>query len=339
MCCKRDAFPVKDPQGSGTRVCAAAVAYRNPAELRTLLASLVAQTRRPDALFLVDNSVESAAVMANRSVFDELSDAFYSSSFYALPANVGSAGGFKFCMQQAYAEGFDWVWLLDQDGAADPLCLERLLEARDGTCAVLCPVVRSIADRATELAFRANISFWGNFSPVYVASGKEARQITGFATHGVLIGRLAVDEAGYYDDRNFFCGWEDYDYAFRILRCRLPVKLVSIAVVYHPDLGVKYNEARRGELSPLSRLYVRLNAFLPMPVFLGVAGRGKGELGELRNTARLRMYRKNLGRFRYVADFLFSSFVLCLLRLVGKRIPLAESLRMYLKTFGEGFVE
>jgi rhamnopyranosyl-N-acetylglucosaminyl-diphospho-decaprenol beta-1,3/1,4-galactofuranosyltransferase len=44
-----------------------------------------------------------------------------------LPENLGGAGGFEHGIERANADGYEWIWLLDDDTFADERCLETLL--------------------------------------------------------------------------------------------------------------------------------------------------------------------------------------------------------------------
>jgi rhamnopyranosyl-N-acetylglucosaminyl-diphospho-decaprenol beta-1,3/1,4-galactofuranosyltransferase len=45
-----------------------------------------------------------------------------------LEANLGGAGGFERGLERAHRDGYEWIWLLDDDTFADERCLETLLE-------------------------------------------------------------------------------------------------------------------------------------------------------------------------------------------------------------------
>ena len=48
--------------------------------------------------------------------------------YYKTKNYIGSAGGFRRGMAIAHENGFDWVWLLDQDSTVSPNCLIALLK-------------------------------------------------------------------------------------------------------------------------------------------------------------------------------------------------------------------
>jgi rhamnopyranosyl-N-acetylglucosaminyl-diphospho-decaprenol beta-1,3/1,4-galactofuranosyltransferase len=309
-------------------VCAVTVAYKNPEELACLLKSLACQTRPIDGLIIIDNSEETAFIDSNKKIFNSLLLEVPYREYIVTDKNMGSAHGFKAGMELSYFRGFDWVWLLDQDGTADHECLEHICEfSREA--AVLCPKVISLENQKDELGFRGRINCWGGFYPVFAAGSSRKRiPITMFATHGVMISRTAISETGYYDDRNFFCGWEDIDYSHRLKKNGIKMCLIPDAAVYHPDMSVKY---KTGLIHWTSRLYMFLNSYLPLPAFLGTVSKiGKStELGIIRNKTRVALTKKHLRGFRFWIALFFSFFCLVMMKAIGRPVLFLDSLKMY----------
>jgi len=70
-----------------------------------------------------------------------------------MPANVGGAGGFKHGLEAAYEEGYDWMWLLDDDTLAEETCLEALLAGASGQ-------LRNLATMGGNLLQRTRCSYF-----------------------------------------------------------------------------------------------------------------------------------------------------------------------------------
>jgi rhamnopyranosyl-N-acetylglucosaminyl-diphospho-decaprenol beta-1,3/1,4-galactofuranosyltransferase len=216
------------------QVCAATVAYNNPEELTRLLSSLTNQGPPLRGLIVIDNSDHSYTA-ENRKIFDTHSKQYPFARYYKTKSNVGSAGGFRHGMKIAHENGFDWIWLLDQDGVASDLCLTELLKrADDGD--ILYPKKVDI-DRPW-VVFKSCLkkNFFGHLRLVRCA---DMCQIDAFGTHGVLISKKVMDSIGYYNACNFFIGYEDYDYARRALQAKFAIIAVVAAEVRHPDLRRK----------------------------------------------------------------------------------------------------
>lgn len=312
-------------------VCAGIVAYRNPVELHRVLQSLAEGSRVPDALLVVDNTVEESLLRANRTVFDGIAPAFPSAEYVVAESNVGSAGGFRICMEWTHRNGIDWVWLLDQDGTVGSACLESLLAvAADGD--VLAPRVLSLGDGKTELGLRSNLTFWGRLRIVYSGLAHVPQPITTFATHGVLISAQAMGTIGYYDDEAYFCGWEDHDYSKRLYDAGVRTLLVPEAIVFHPDLGEKYDTKMKGHIPLARRLFMTVDLHLPMPLYFETWDPVRDERlsGSARTDGKRAYIKKHINGFRYWSGFFYSVLCLVLMKLAGRKVAFRESVRMYL---------
>ena len=221
------------------QICAVTVAYNNPNELVRLLCSLQAQ-QGLNGLIVVDNSREICA-SENEAIFRRHSSCYSFALYVRAEENVGSAGGFSCGMKIAHKKGFDWVWLLDQDGTVENGCLTSLLQ-KAGSADILCPKIVDI-DRPSLVSLQSGAvqNFWGRM--VWRAF-TESRNISYFATHGALISRRVLDVVGYYDPRHFFVGSEDSDYAFRSTSEDMIIHLVSEAKARHPDIFFRNPETR-----------------------------------------------------------------------------------------------
>ncbi len=88
-----------------------------------MLDGLAAQTHRPDAVYIVDN----ASSDHTREVLDRWHGGDLPLRVTHSPDNLGGAGGFHLGLRQAYGDGFDRIWLMDDDVVPAPDCLAVLL--------------------------------------------------------------------------------------------------------------------------------------------------------------------------------------------------------------------
>jgi hypothetical protein len=223
------------------QICAVTVAYNNPKELARLLRSL--QTHQSlNGLIVLDNSREEY-FKENEAIFRMYADRYQFTHLAHPKKNIGSAGAFCQGMKIAHEKEFDWVWLLDQDGTAEKGCLASLLR-NAGQADILCPQIVNIDNPEMVLPQSGAVqNFWGRM--VWIAF-TESRNISFFATHGVLISKSVLDRIGYYDPHNFFVGSEDSDYAFRSTAEHMVIRLVVEAKACHPDARYRSLEKRRG---------------------------------------------------------------------------------------------
>lgn len=106
------------------RIVAVVVAWNRRDLLAQTLAGLAAQTRRPDAVVVIDNaSTDDSA---------ELADAHPAvTEVVTLPTNTGGAGGFAAGIARAVVRhGAQAVWIMDDDTVPTPTALEELQRAR-----------------------------------------------------------------------------------------------------------------------------------------------------------------------------------------------------------------
>jgi GT2 family glycosyltransferase len=159
--------------------------------------------------------------------------------------NLGSAGGWRRSIEYAIAEGFDAVWLMDDDGfpKADALAaLERAMKS-DVACASSI-VVRE--DMPTHFVFpvaKLNKSglpvIWG--APRKMGKIDELRQSArggeypfAYLFNGALVSTEAAKKIGNVN-AGFFIFGDEVDYFFRL---RSAGKVISVidAIHFHPDV-------------------------------------------------------------------------------------------------------
>src|ERR1051326_214995 len=119
-----DAGPTAREGGQAMKVIAMVVTYNRRDLLLESLAAVLAQTRAPGKVIVVDNASEDGTAAAVR-------DQFPAVYLAELRRNSGGAGGFAAGMTLALADGADLIWLMDDDTVPEPGALAALLDARD----------------------------------------------------------------------------------------------------------------------------------------------------------------------------------------------------------------
>ncbi|HEY8300312.1 MAG TPA: glycosyltransferase [Jatrophihabitans sp.] len=104
---------------------AVVVTFNRRELLLAALDALDAQTRRPDAVIVVDNASTDATADAVRARAGAV-------ALHVLDRNTGGAGGFAYGMAAALRAAADLIWLMDDDTIPEPDALEALLAARAG---------------------------------------------------------------------------------------------------------------------------------------------------------------------------------------------------------------
>ena len=217
--------------GARETVAVVIVTYNRADLLRLMLDGLVAQTHRPDAVIVVDN----ASTDHTREVLDAYTG--LELQRLHLETNTGGSGGFRAGVSAAYDQGFDRIWLVDDDVVPAPDCLEVLM-SQDEAC-VMC--VRE--DLRGHLVEKAAVDFdlsrpWSirpKRASVQTSYGERAAmpervELDVVVFEGFLVRREVVAAIGLPDD-TFFIFYDDVDFALRARRAGYRIWAIRDAVL------------------------------------------------------------------------------------------------------------
>lgn len=212
------------------RVCAVVVTYNRKELLRECLEALLGQTRKVDHILVVDNASTDGTEEMLKAEFPQV-------EILRLPENQGCTRGFYEGMKRAYEMGFDWLWLMDDDGKPAKDCLEHLL-ARAGQAAVLVPV------QVDSLGRRYGAGYWRvRHIPAELRGDEGVVKVELFTFVGPLLHRTVCRAVG-YPPKDFFIGFDDWEYSMRIRRAGFSAIAVKEAIIYH-EYGGKTIIVRR----------------------------------------------------------------------------------------------
>jgi rhamnopyranosyl-N-acetylglucosaminyl-diphospho-decaprenol beta-1,3/1,4-galactofuranosyltransferase len=194
-----------DEHGS---VAAVVVTYNRKDYLAELLPSLLTQTRPLDAVYVVDNASTDGTEEFLKSEYPDHPVV----RTMRLETNSGGSGGFYAGVRQAFLDGHDWFWLMDDDVTALPDGLEGLLRlAGDAGCV-----------HGRRIDFHGGAFFWqprmnerlGIPLPYLrdpFAEGNKVFETNSGVFEGMLVRRDVVAAIGPPDPR-FFITWDDAVY-------------------------------------------------------------------------------------------------------------------------------
>lgn len=252
-----------DPATAGDeRVCAIVITYERPELLGRCLDALLAQSRHPDHVLVVDNASRDGTGEMVRDRFG------HAVELLELPENVGGAGGFYAGMRAAYERGFGWLWLMDDDSLPTVEALERLLDGAHRAPGDGPPLV--VGSRVVWKNGRNHPmnNPWPRWRwPLASAAAVRQRLVLVRATTFVsaLVRREAVERFG-LPLAHYFIWGDDMEYFGRMLR-ENPGYLVPDSVVYHwtakPHTGVSHAGGRFYYHVRNSLWIVRGSAFTP----------------------------------------------------------------------------
>lgn len=219
------------PTAPRETVAVVVVTFNRADLLARVLDGLAAQTRRPDAVIVVDN----ASTDHTRDVLEARTDLPLHVTWSE--ENLGGAGGFHLGVRAAYDGGWDRVWLIDDDVVPAPDCLARLMavdedcltSVREDLSGALVEKAAVDFDLRNPLAIRPKRSA---VDTVYAdrASMPELVEVHNVAFEGFMARRRVVEEIG-FPDPAFFIFYDDAEYAVRARRAGHRIWAVRDAVL------------------------------------------------------------------------------------------------------------
>jgi rhamnopyranosyl-N-acetylglucosaminyl-diphospho-decaprenol beta-1,3/1,4-galactofuranosyltransferase len=206
------------------KVIAVVVTYNRSALLSECIAALRSQTRPVDKILVVNNgSTDSTENWLQQQNDIE----------FVTQGNLGSGGGFNTGIRLAHGKGFDWIWLMDDDGFPKNDALEKLLENdNDQLCLRNCAVINK-EDKKTFV--------WktGNYSRIDEVKFPVIRNFA-HPFNGTLLHRKIIERVGLPKKELFIWG-DETEYFYRIIRKnRIPYYTNANSIHYHPESAYSY---------------------------------------------------------------------------------------------------
>ncbi|MCS7004614.1 MAG: glycosyltransferase family 2 protein [Cytophagales bacterium] len=225
------------------KIAAVIVTFNRLPLLQECIESLLNNTRKPDTIYVVNNGSTDGQTP------QWLDTQPYLKVIHQ--ENVGSAGGFYTGIKRAYEDGYDWVWLMDDDGKPAPDALEKLLNAAlqipDGK--VFNSIVINKNDaKKDEIVFGYNVGMNVNdMSNVMTYHSLKELLATGNKIfdggaqffNASLIHRVVIEKVGLPDARLFIRG-DEVEYLFRIQKAGFKTYTVAESIIFHPKPASVY---------------------------------------------------------------------------------------------------
>lgn len=272
-----------------SRVCALIVTYNRKELLKRNIDSLLKQSEPVDIL-IYDNASPDRPIDYLTSQGLEIEKLSEGENFeavemkrlmaYTAPNNTGGAGGFSKGIDIIYGMGYEYIWLMDDDGYClntDTLsCIMRHVKDKNGSnrkamfnSLVICQPKEDGGDdrlsftifgeRDLELALRAAFELPGKeaLNREYEKTGELFGEISSF--NGTFFSRELVREIGTVNPEYFIYG-DDTDYLERAIIAGYELITVPESRYYHPDSGMGYRRFM-GRMVAMRNMSVR-NTYL-----------------------------------------------------------------------------
>ena len=208
------------------KAIAVVVSYNRQALLSECINALRNQTKRPDAILVVNNGSTD-----NTEAWLESQD----DVFYITQKNLGSGGGFNTGITWAYQKGYSWIWCMDDDGYPKEDALEKLLANEGNERALLNCAVLNKND------MRSFVWKTGKFATIDEVN-EEVIEGIGHPFNGTLIHRSIVERVGVPKSSLFLWG-DETEYYYRIVKKnKYPVKTIASSIHYHPPAAFTYKK-------------------------------------------------------------------------------------------------
>jgi GT2 family glycosyltransferase len=182
---------------SNDKVVAVVSTYNKPNDLRRCLYSLLSQIFAPKIILVVDGSETDETKQMIHREFPQV-------KYVRIRENVGGSGQFYIGLKLAYKEGYDWIWVMDDDVE---------IVRNDG--------LRILLNKAYELKNKGVPL--GAIIPLQLAKGRIAKVGPLSIFVGGLISREAIMKVG-FPRHDFFIYYDDVEYAYRIIRAGFSIK-------------------------------------------------------------------------------------------------------------------
>ncbi len=200
------------------KAIAVVVSYNRQALLSECITALRKQSRKLDAILVVNNG----STDNTEKWLLEQPDVFF-----VTQKNVGSSGGFNTGIAWAYKHGYSWIWCMDDDGYPNEDALEKLLVSETPVRSLINCAVINKEDKKT---FVWKTKDYKTIDEVDV----DIIHGIGHPFNGTLLHRTIVEKVG-VPRKSLFLWGDETEYYYRIVKKhKFPVYTVANSIHYHP---------------------------------------------------------------------------------------------------------
>lgn len=213
-------------------VAAVVVTYNRKILLVECLAALLAQTVPLSRIYVIDNASTdgTGTLLQDKGLLDR--DVV---RYVRMEVNGGGSGGFYAGMELAFSDGWEWIWVMDDDAIARPDALAQLFApdvAADDVVARACRVID--ADGLVQIEHRGYFDSKRYQIPLSDDEYERPVVTIDYASFvGLAVRREAMQSVG-LPKREFFIANDDLEYTLRLRHAGRTV-VVRDSVIVHKD--------------------------------------------------------------------------------------------------------
>jgi rhamnopyranosyl-N-acetylglucosaminyl-diphospho-decaprenol beta-1,3/1,4-galactofuranosyltransferase len=242
------------------RIATVVVTYNRKELLIKSLESIRKQTLKPDAIYIIDNLSTDGTVemLLEKKYIPFLPDKQISNdqiikssvkSYSDLSGDIivhyvrkfendGGAGGFYAGINYAYIDGYDWFWLMDDDGIAHNEQLRELIVKSQEKSIMFANALVCNINKPDELAF-GGLNNGNDF--ITTRNAACATKFINYSINpfnGTLVNRLVISKIGNVKKEMFIWG-DETEFTLRAIKFGfIPVTITS-AIHLHPVIRAK----------------------------------------------------------------------------------------------------
>ena len=213
-------------------VAAVVVTFNRLEKLKTVIASLEAQTLPLEKLLIIDNASTDGTADYLATLTTTVAHEVVS-----METNTGGAGGFSEGMRRGYESGADHVWIMDDDCYPKPDALANLVRGFDEAVDELgpdvpfaCSVVEFTDGSICEMNNPETTWDWGRL----LVKGQQNVMVKACSFVSVLVPRWAIAKYG-LPYKDYFIWFDDREYTLRLTGVCPGVQVLDSVVIH--DMG------------------------------------------------------------------------------------------------------
>lgn len=211
-----------------TRVALLVLNYRGVDDTLACLAAVGQLDPAPARVIVIDNGSDDDSVERLRAAHPTL-------DLRCNPRNLGYGAGQNAVLAELLDDGFDWIWLLNNDARPRQDALGRMLDAaaRDARIgAVGARLLDADPPHGLQTLGGGHVHWWRGRSREWGRDREPKPELDYLTGASLLLRSAALRQVGLFDER-YFLYWEDVDLCLRMKQAGWTLKVAADAEVLH----------------------------------------------------------------------------------------------------------